>query len=148
MKKFYSMILAGVTFITACTPKEGIEVRDAWTRAAAQSENGAVYFIIHNYSDTDDALVGISTEVSGAVEFHESEMAHDVMQMRMVHSVPLASGEDVNFAPGGLHIMLVNLREELNVGERVEITLHFQNNPDISLSVPVQISEDHRENDD
>lgn len=148
MKKLFSMILASVIFLTACTPKEGIEVRDAWTRAAAQGENGAVYFVIHNYSETDDALVRISTEVAEAVEFHESEMVHDVMQMRMVHSVPLASGEDVKFAPGGLHIMLVNLREELKVGERVDITLHFQNIPDISLSVPVQISEDHSENDD
>ncbi len=147
MKRSVVLMLSTALLLSACTLKEGIEVREAWTRAAAQGENGAVYLVIHNYSEIDDALVGISTEVAEAVEFHESEMAHDVMQMRMVHSVPLASGEDVKFAPGGLHIMLVNLREELKTGEHVDITLHFQNNPDVSISVPVQISEDHSEND-
>lgn len=148
MKKLFSMILAGALLAAACTPKEGIEVREAWTRAAAQGENGAVYFVIHNYSETDDALVGMSAEVAEAVEFHESEMEHDVMQMRMIRLVPLASGKNVEFAPGGLHIMLVDLREELKVGETIEITLHFKNSADISLNIPVQVSADHSEQDD
>ncbi len=108
------MILAGMALVTACTPKEGIEVRDAWIRTAPQGGNSALYFVIHNYS-ADDELVGVSTEIADAAEMHESSMVDDVMQMRMVESVPLVSGEDAEFASGGLHVMLVGLKEEAKV---------------------------------
>ncbi len=137
MKKLFSMILTGVALVTACTPKEGIEVRDAWIRTAPQGGNSALYFVIRNYS-ADDELVGVSTEIADAAEMHESSMVDDVMQMRMVESVPLASGEDVEFASGGLHVMLVGVKEELKSGDTVEIVLHFKNSEDIRLQVPVQ----------
>ena len=137
MKKLFSMILTGVALVTACTPKEGIEVRDAWIRTAPQGGNSALYFVIHNYS-ADDELVGVSTEIADAAEIHESSMVDDVMQMRMLESVPLVSGEDVEFAPGGLHVMLVGLKEEAKVGDMVDIVLHFKNSEDIRLQVPVR----------
>ena len=143
MKKLVSLFLAGMALVTACTPKEEIEVRDAWIRTAPQGGNSAMYFVIHNYS-ADDELVGVSTEIAGAVEIHETSMVDDVMQMRMVESVPLVSGEDVEFASGGLHVMLVGLKEEAKVGDMVDIVLHFKNSEDIRLQVPVQESaEEH-----
>ena len=137
MRKIFLVFLAGMILVTACTPKDGIEVRDAWVRTAPQGGNSALYFVIHNYS-ADDELVGVSTEIAGAAEIHESSMVDDVMQMRMVESVPLVSGEDVEFASGGLHVMLVGLKEEAKVGDIVEIVLHFKNSEDIRLQVPVQ----------
>lgn len=138
MKKILSMLLASVILLAACSPKEGIEVREAWVRTAAQGSNSALYFVIHNYNATDDELVGVSTEVSDAAEIHESSMVNDVMQMRMVESVPLASGKDVVFESGGLHVMLVGLKEEAKIGDMVDIVLHFKNSEDIRLQVPVQ----------
>ena len=141
MKKLFSMILAGMALVTACTPKEGIEVREAWIRTAPQGGNSAMYFVIRNYS-ADDELVGVSTEIADAAEMHESSMVDDVMQMRMVESVPLASGEDVEFASGGLHVMLIGVKEELKSGDTVEVVLHFKNSADIRLQVPVRESAD------
>lgn len=141
MRKLFSMILAGMALVTACTPKEGIEVREAWIRTAPQGGNSALYFVIHNYS-ADDELVGVSTEIADAAEMHESSMVDDVMQMRMVESVPLVSGEDAEFASGGLHVMLVGLKEEAKVGDMVDIVLHFKNSEDIRLQVPVRESAD------
>ena len=143
MKKLFLIIIAGMALVTACAPKEGIEVRDAWIRTAQQGGNSAMYFVIHNYS-ADDELVGVSTEIAEAAEMHESSMVDDVMQMRMIESVPLVSGEDVEFASGGLHVMLVGLKEEAKVGDMVEVVLHFKNSEDIRLQVPVQESaEEH-----
>jgi hypothetical protein len=138
MNKSIILIRASLLLLGACAPREGIEVRDAWTRAAAQGENGAVYFVIHNYSGSDDALVGVSSDAAGSVEIHSSEMDHDVMQMHMVNEVPLAPGEAVEFVPGGLHVMLVHLNRDLQVGGTIGITLHFRNKPDVPLTVPVQ----------
>lgn len=143
MKRTIRMIGAAIFLLSACAPKEGIEVRDAWARAAAQGENGAVYFVIHNYEAADDSLTGASSDAAETVEVHESSMAGDVMEMHMVDSVPLPTGEDVEFAPGGLHIMLFNLQHELKISESIEITLHFQNSADVSVTAHVQAGPEH-----
>lgn len=137
MKKKSIVLFSMFLLVAACTPKEGIEVRDAWIRTAPQGGNSALYFVIHNYS-ADDELVGVSAEVADAAEIHESSMVNDVMHMRVVESVPLASGEDVEFASGGLHVMLVGLKKEAKVGDMVDIVLHFKNSEDFRLQVPVQ----------
>ena len=146
MKKILLLLLS-LMIVTACSPKTGIEVTDAWTRAAPQGENGAVYFVITNYS-ADDELVGVSTEIAEVVEIHESEMTLDVMQMQMIHSVPLISGERVQFSPGGLHVMLANLQRDLQIGETIEIVLHFANSTEMTVSLPVQAGPDHSELDE
>jgi copper(I)-binding protein len=148
MQRMAIMLIGSLALLSACAPKEGIEVRDAWVRSAAQGENGAVYLIIHNYSETADALIGASTEDAAVVELHESKVVNDVMQMQMLSSVPLAPGTSVEFAPGGLHIMLVDLARALETGDTIEVTLQFQNAPDITLNIPVQIGPDHSDHND
>lgn len=59
------------------------------------------------------------------------------MQMNQVFSVPLERGAEVAFEPGGLHMMLVNVNQELTVGENVEVSLHFKGHEDVPVSVSV-----------
>ena len=140
MKKVFLLVLTGL-LLSACTTKEGIEIRDTWMRPTAQGDNGAVYFVIHNYSTVEDELIGVSAEIAQAVEIHESMIMNgDVMEMQMLSSVPLGLGKDVDFSPGGLHVMLVELREEVKLGDSIEITLHFKNSEDVIVHVPVQES--------
>jgi periplasmic copper chaperone A len=126
------LLLSGCSAPTA----EGVEIQDAWMRPAARGGNGAVYFAIH--SSAAEELIRVSSDVAEAVEMHESKMSGDVMEMRQMQSVPLGAGEEVIFEPGGLHVMLVNLRQDLNAGDEIDITLHFKNYQDIPLRVPVQ----------
>lgn len=137
------MITASLILATACAPKEGIEVRGAWVRTAAQGENGAVYFVIHNYSAEDDSIIGASSDVADNVEIHESTLNGDVMEMHMAHSVLLPSGGDVEFVPGGLHIMLVNLNQELTIGGTIELTLHFENSADVLVTAHIMAGPEH-----
>ena len=108
-------------------------------RPAAQGENGAVYFVIHNHSATADELVGASSNIAEAVEMHESMLTGaDVMQMHEVASVPLDAFAEIEFTPGGLHMMLVGLRQETKVGDEIEVILHFRNFEDVGIMVPVR----------
>ena len=67
---------------------------------------------------------------------HLSQMgANGEMQMIPQASIPLAAGTKVEFKPGGLHVMLIGLKQELKVGDQFEITLHFKNHTDIVLNV-------------
>ena len=126
-------------FLSACTAPKGITVREAWMRPTAAGENGAVYFVLQNDSREQDELIDVSSSLADSVEMHESSMVMgtDVMEMDQVSSVALDAGTEVAFAPGGLHVMLVDIKNELKVGDVVELTLHFRSHADIPISVSV-----------
>jgi hypothetical protein len=125
--------------MAACgTAEEGIEIHDSWMRPAAQGDNGAAYFLIHNHSSATDELTGASSDAAQAVELHETTMTGDVMEMKMVESVPLEPDAEIEFAPGGLHVMLIGLKQDLNLGDHIELTLHFKNQGNIKVNVVVQ----------
>ena len=130
-------VLAILFLLSSCAAPEtnGVEVRDAWMRPVAQRGIGAVYFVIR--SSEEDELVKVSSGVAEAVEMHESKMNGNVMEMHQLESVPLGAGEQVQFQPGGLHIMLIGVKEDLKIGDEIEIILHFKNSPDINVTVPV-----------
>ena len=140
MNRIFVFALTIVFLLMGCVAPtaEGVEVRDAWARPAAQGENGAVYFVIR--SSEKDAITDISSDVADAAEMHESMMNGDVMEMHRLASVPLGAGEDVTFEPGGLHLMLVRLKKQLKSGDTIEITLHFESHEDLKVRVAVKDS--------
>lgn len=146
MNRILVLTLVFVFLFSGCSAPvgEGMEVRDAWARPTAQGENGAVYFVIR--SSSADEIVGASSDVAEAVEIHESAMNGDVMEMHHSPSVPLGAGEEVTFDPGGLHIMLVRLKQELKAGDEIEVALHFKKHKDLKLNVVVRDDPASQEN--
>lgn len=139
MKRVFMLIGSLTLLLSACGPTEAadIEVHDPWSRPTAQGQNAAVYFQIHNHTDSADELIGVSTTIADAAEIHESKMENDIMKMTMVSSLPLAPDEEVNFAPGGYHVMLVAIKQEFKAGDHIGIILHFKNHEDIVVNVSV-----------
>ena len=146
MNRIWVYLLAFVSLLSGCGApvKAEMEVSNAWARPAAQGDNGAVYFVIR--SSAADEIVDASSDVAEAVEIHESTMSGDVMEMHHSPSVPLRAGEAITFKPGGLHIMLVGLKQELKSGDQFEVTLHFKNHEDLKLTVVVRNGSDSQEN--
>ncbi len=151
MERNLIVVLAIAMLLGACGAEKGIEVHEIWMRPVAQGENGAVYFVMHNHASEADELVGVSTDSAEAAEMHESKMNGDIMEMRQVESIPLEAYAEIDFAPGKFHIMLVNLKKDLNVGDEIQLTLHFKNFEDITVKVPVRDTpapeEDHSSTD-
>jgi len=141
MKRQLLLILIAILILSACstatTATGDIEVHSAWARPTAQGNNAAVYLVLHNHSKTNDMLTGISSNVADAIEIHESKMVNDVMQMKMLNSLPVASGDEIIFEPGGTHIMLVSVKKPLALGEHIGIILHFKNHADIVADVQI-----------
>jgi len=146
VKYILPVILIGAFLLSACSAPADIEVHSAWVRPTANGENAAVYLTIHNHSANDDELIGASSNVADVLEMHQSKMENDVMQMDMLTALPLAAGEEVIFTPGRLHFMLVNIKQELVLGEHMGLILHFKNHADIVVEVHIEDSmpeEDH-----
>jgi periplasmic copper chaperone A len=138
MKRLIVIVLLGILLLSACDTATGITVKSAWARPAAQGGNGAVYFLLQNHSAGPDELIAVSSDIAEAAEIHETKMDGDVMKMEPVMSVPVKEKESIEFAPGGLHVMLIGLQQELKAGDQFEITLQFAGQGNLTLTVPVQ----------
>ena len=62
-----------------------------------------------------------------------------IMRMREITGgIPIPPGGSANFVPGGMHIMLVGLKQQLTAGGSVPMTLNFNGAPSVTVQVPVQ----------
>lgn len=140
MKRILMIFSVGALLLGACAPAAvDVDASEIWARTGMAGGNSAVYMILANGTGADDELLSASSEIAGAVELHISQVGvNGEMQMIQQESVPLAAGARVEFKPGGLHIMLIGLKQELKVGETFELTLHFKNHADIVLKVIVK----------
>ena len=141
MKRFYLLILSVSMLLVfaACAAGGEIAVSGAWARPAAAGQNSAVYFELENGSSAADRLVGVSGDAAKMIQAHETMIdANNVASMHHMPEISIPAGEVVVFEPGGLHVMMMNLSTDLNPGDVVTITLHFEKHADIVVEAPVR----------
>lgn len=130
------VILSG---LSACSNPKILTTENVWARPGFQGDNSAVYLTIRNPSDQADVVVRAESDVAGSTEIHLSKMnSEGIMTMEHQDQVPVPANGDVEFAPGGLHVMLVNLSQDLSAGDTFPITLVFQNNGEMRVNVEVR----------
>jgi len=126
MRLITATLAASLLATTAALAQSGtITVENAWSRAAMAGRNGAVFLTIIDKGQPD-SLVSASSPVADHVEVHESLMDQGVMKMRAVPALPVTAEKPVTLAPGGYHIMLMNLKQPLAEGDKVQVTLNFE----------------------
>ena len=109
--------------------------------ARASMPNGAAYMTLMNEGNSDDTLVSAATDVAETVELHETTIdENQVMRMRPVEGgIAIPAGGSTTLKPGGLHVMLLGIRQELAVGDTFELTLTFAESG--SQTVQVEVTE-------
>lgn len=120
----------------AATP---MEIHEAWARPAPVGGHTAVYMTIVNQSGESDSLVSVEADVAGHVSIHETIRHNDVMAMQPLDDgLSLPPRQETVLEPGGLHIMLMDIEQTLEVGDTFELTLTFANSGSQKVVVPVQ----------
>lgn len=151
MKKIYFLFFALVAF-WGCNSKSDqnnsshnivlgkIEVTGAWARPGARGQNSAAYLTLTNGTASVDTLLGASSSVSQKAQVHESyEDDSGKTGMRPAGNLIIDSGDKLNIAPGGYHIMLMNLKKDIAVGDSLDLTLNFQHAGQKTVRIPVKI---------
>lgn len=109
-------------------PDAHLVVHDAWVRGMPPgTKNSAGYLVIENRGDKDDALVSVSVAKFRVTELHEMVRDRNAMAMRRHDEVPVPAHGTVTLAPGGMHLMLIDLQQPLQAGESLEGILRFRN---------------------
>ena len=99
-----------------------VTVKDPWVRATVPAQKATGAFM-HITSAQDARLVEASSPVAGVVEVHEMTMEKDVMKMRAIKGLDLPAGKTVELKPGGYHVMLMDLKQQMKEGDTVPVTL-------------------------
>ncbi|WP_221074838.1 copper chaperone PCu(A)C [Agarivorans aestuarii] len=116
-----------------------ITVSEAYARATPpNAPTSAIFLKMSNTSEQEVSLVSASTPAAGRVELHTMLMDGDVMQMRQVKQIEVASGKVVELKPGGLHLMLFDLQTKFAEGEELALKLVFSDGSQQQLTVPVK----------
>lgn len=155
-----------VLFLVACGANNvAVQVSDPWVRAAvvtgaampaaetetaqshsessetpmdmAMGSTSAAYMLLRSRGAAD-TLLGVATDVAEVVELHTVERDGDVMRMRPVPQIDIPAGGTTALEPGGLHVMLIGLRRDLQAGETVQLTLTFANAGEVVVEAPVR----------
>lgn len=132
-----ALSLTVLLLLTACSPKN-LQVTQPWARPGAAGDNSAIYLVIDNPTSQADTLLSASTDVAASTELHQSSMENGMMKMEPQEKVPIDARSKVVFEPGGLHVMLVGLKQDLHPGDSIRLTLNFEKAGAVTLDVPVK----------
>jgi copper(I)-binding protein len=115
-------------------------ITQAWTRATpGGAKIGGGYLTIENKGSAPDRLIGGAADVAGKVEVHEMTMNDGVMTMRPLDKgLTIEPGRTAKLAPGGLHLMMFDLKSPLKQGDKVPVTLEFEKAGKVTVTLDVQ----------
>ncbi|MDP3843888.1 MAG: copper chaperone PCu(A)C [Oxalobacteraceae bacterium] len=132
------VILASLLALSATAALAQVEVKDPWVRATVQQQKTTGAFM--QLSARQDArLVEVRSPAAGVVEIHQMSMANNIMRMRAVPGLDLPAGKPVDLKPGGYHIMLVNLKQQIKAGDLVPLTLVVEGKDKQRQTIALQV---------
>jgi len=132
------ILIAALIWAAAGSTLAQVNVSSAWARStvAGQGGTGAFMTIV---SKDGGKLVGAASPVAGVVELHEMAMENNVMKMRAIPALDLPAGRAVQLKPGGYHVMLLDLKRPLKVGEKVQIELRLETRDGKRVTQPIEV---------
>lgn len=93
----------------------------------------AAYVTLTNHGGREMALKTVACDCAGMVMAHRSEQRGGVMHMGPADRVAVPPHGQLVFAPGGLHLMLMDLKRAIGPGDRVPMTLTFEHGPPMTV---------------
>jgi len=130
--------IAGALLAALATPSLAqVEVKDPWVRATVPAQKATGAFM-QLRSAQGARLVEVKSPVAGVVEIHEMKMVGDVMKMRAVPGLDLPAGKTVELKPGGYHLMLLELKQQMKEGDTAPLTLVVEGKDKKRASIEVR----------
>ncbi len=142
MKKALLLLMLIFALVQFSYAEDNIVISDAWVREVPPGTSvSAGYMTILNNGTEDDRLISMSSDIAENTELHISNVDEDgVATMERIKVLELPQGESVELNPGGMHIMLIGLKESLVGKDSVKLNLKFEKSGDVSVEAPVKSS--------
>ena len=122
-------LVAALFVILAALPALAgeLSITNAWSRSTPPGVTvGVAYFTLKNHTSKSDRLLKMTTPVASKVQVHRTEILDGIARMREVAVLHVDAGQTLEFAPNGMHLMLMGLKQPLVEGTTFEIELLFE----------------------
>ena len=137
-----ALFLSFGVLIAAAAPASaalgGLRISHPWIRAIMPSRPAAGYFTLANETAQARLLVGAASPACGMLMLHRSENRNGQERMVMVKGITVPAHGQVEFAPGGYHLMCMSPSPEVTPGRSVPVTLRFRDGGTITARFPVR----------
>lgn len=132
-------LAAAITLPVNAQLSSSVEILQTFAWISPAGASGAAYARIYNSSDSDDRIIAARTPDARRAELHTHILGADgVARMRRLEEgIPLPAGQTVDLAPGGMHIMLMGLRQPFAPGEFLDLTLEMESGSEARLRAEV-----------
>jgi copper(I)-binding protein/cytochrome oxidase Cu insertion factor (SCO1/SenC/PrrC family) len=115
-----------------------VAIMNSWVREAhSAAQVNAGYMTLVNVGSEDVTLVKVESGNYKSIEVHEMAVVDGMMEMREVTDLTIPANGQINFEPGGKHLMLMGPKEYLTTGQKVDMTLTFKSGLKQTVSVKV-----------
>jgi len=137
-----SLTAALAALVLSTSAQADIMIHDAYGRVATPvAKTGAMFMQIMNSSDSDDRLIGATSDAAMRVEIHtHKDLGDGVMQMMEVEEgLTIPAGGTHMLQRGGDHVMFMGLNARWAQGDMIPVTLIFEQAGEISIDVMVDL---------
>jgi copper(I)-binding protein len=143
LKKILLLVLLSIGFSNLANAN--VTVEEPYVREMPPGQPVTAAFMrLHNNGVKTVQLMAVSSDSAERVEIHAHRHNNGMMRMEKIDSVSLPAGGDFVFQPGDHHLMLINLKRPLRVGDSVRLKLEFSHAEPLIIDVPVQnIMQEH-----
>jgi hypothetical protein len=152
-------VFGTTVLLTGCgTITSEIVVEDAWIRPAQASRPAAAstsplateeaapgsdsvtaaYMTLKNMGKAADRLTDVNSPLVTAIEIHRIVVENDVLRMEPISGLEIPADSSFRLQPGGHHLMLIGLHQDIIVGQTVELILTFESGKIITVRAQVQ----------
>jgi periplasmic copper chaperone A len=131
----YVYIIVSMTFTMLA--HADLKVSDAWVKPTVPGQPVAgAYMTLASDKDVD--LVEASSTAAGKVEIHSMTMEGNIMRMKKLERLKIEAGKPVQLKPGGFHIMLIDLKQQIKEGDVIPINLVSQDGVGKKITLPIK----------
>jgi periplasmic copper chaperone A len=133
-----SILLLAVLMI-AVPSSAAVSIGSAWVREPNPARDlTAAFMTLKNHGTSVVSLVRVSSPFAEVVEMHETRTAEGMTSMRKVDGIAVPAASAVKLEPGGLHLMLIGLKQKLGAGSRIVLHLEFDDGTAAKIEAEVR----------
>jgi hypothetical protein len=132
-------LTASAPLFAAGSAADNVTVDNPYVRLVppGQAVTGA-FMVFRNGDDKDHQVVKADSPASRVAELHTHINEGGMMKMRPVKDIEVKAKGEATLQPGGLHIMLIDLKKPLKEGENVAISVTFEDGSSKKFEAPVR----------
>ena len=129
-------ILLAIVFSSAAAAAPPVLISNSWARASLPHQTSTAAYLTLQ-SAGGDLLTGIDSTDADMVMLHQTTTMGGMSSMSDMDSLALPAGKPVSLAPGGTHLMIMDMKHPIAAGGTLHLILHFSHAGAVKCDVPV-----------